>query len=65
MSVKKKSLNVDTLADFVKYCDKHPEQRFWQALRNWLGVNFIFTSPLRLPYDNQMEDTFYWEGKNK
>jgi len=25
----------ETLESFVKYCEENPEQRFWQALRNW------------------------------
>jgi hypothetical protein len=57
--------NEKTLSDFIKYCKQHPEQRFWQALRNWVGVGFIFTSSVILPYDNQLQDTFYWKGKNK
>jgi hypothetical protein len=57
--------NKKVLDSFVKYCNKHPEQRFWQALRNWVGVNFIFVSQVRLPYDNQLQDTFYFARKDK
>jgi len=24
-----------SLMSFLKYCQEHPEHRFWQALRNW------------------------------
>lgn len=27
--------SLKTLARFTLYCLQHPEQRFWQALRNW------------------------------
>ena len=29
------------LGDFVNYCQEHPDERFWQALRNWSGYDFI------------------------
>ncbi len=68
-----------TLADFVQYCQDHPEQRFWQALRNWCGYTYIMatdTQPQDMgdgwdhrglsPRDilDRMHNTFYWEGKN-
>jgi hypothetical protein len=28
----------ECLRSFVDYCIKHPEERFWQALRNWCGM---------------------------
>ena len=58
--------NSAVLADFVKYCCAHPSQRFWQALRNWAGVNFILTSelpPYELSKTGNLKDTFYVEGK--
>jgi hypothetical protein len=43
----------------------NPEERFWQALRNWSGYNFIYGS-----YDDDykieltnLEDTFYIEDE--
>ena len=55
--------NKKVLTDFVKYCEANPEQRFWQALRNWSGNNFIFVcnDPSG---EGEVEDTFYFEGKN-
>ena len=52
------SKNKKLLASFNKHCQDHPEQRFWQALRNWSGYHFIFGS-----YDmpENLEDTFYKE----
>lgn len=34
----------ETLADFTRFCEMHPDLRFWQALRNWAGVRFIFVA---------------------
>ena len=32
----------EKLDSFMKHCEDNPEQRFWQALRNWAGSKFIF-----------------------
>lgn len=60
-----KSKNNKLLKDFIKYCKKHQTERFWQALRNWAKVNFIFVSENE-QYENysDLKDTFYWERKN-
>ena len=34
--------SADQLHDFYKYCAGHPNERFWQALRNWSDSDFIF-----------------------
>jgi hypothetical protein len=47
------------LTDFADYCAAHPDQRFWQALRNWSGFNFVTVGDT---FDEN-HDTFYWEGK--
>lgn len=51
------------LDSFVKYCEEHRELRFWQALRNWCGWNFIYVSKKLFEGDgfDELEDTFYWE----
>jgi len=58
---------------FIDYLEKHPEERFWQAVRNWAKVNFVLTSTHFDPFmfdqkfmkDNNAEisDTFYLEDK--
>ena len=68
-----KTRNSETLTDFIAYCLLHPDERFWQALRNWAEVDFILfsdTAPIFLDavdiqsgYDASLEDTFYREGK--
>ena len=55
------SKNIKLLKDFVKYCQEHPNQRFWQALRNWCGYAFILVKN----HKEELKDTFYWEGKDK
>lgn len=44
------------LESFEDYCHEHPDERFWQALRNWSEYNFIYGSNL-----TNFEDTFYKE----
>ncbi len=59
-----KSKNQKVLNDFILYCSKHPEQRFWQALCNWSGYKFILRSNSNtFRRDGLLEDTFYIEGK--
>lgn len=55
--------NLKPLISFVAYCLRHPEQRFWQALRNWANVNFILVAD-RLHDETTIHDTFYWAGRN-
>lgn len=38
------SKNSTMLAAFTAYCRQHPEERFWQALRNWTEFSFIFSA---------------------
>lgn len=59
--------NGKTLLDFIEYCRTHPEYRFWQALRNWARVPFIFMCakpPETFGYNERLlHDTFHREGK--
>jgi hypothetical protein len=53
------------LASFVAYCKAHPEERFWQALRNWCGWHFVYVSD-KVSYEinineHLVTDTFYKE----
>ena len=52
--------NSKVLADFVAYCEAHPSERFWQALRNWAEVKYVVVTDVKGFYD---VDTFYWEGR--
>lgn len=54
-------MSLTKLESFVKYCAEHPEQRFWQALRNWAGVNFILFSS---HYDANMFNDEYLKNKH-
>jgi len=45
--------------EFAAYAAVHPELRFFQAVRNWSGYNFIFGSMSKNVDDySQLEDTF-------
>ena len=55
------SKNARLLAEFITYCYEHPEERFWQALRNWSGYRFV---QVWNGLGEEPTDTFYWEGKN-
>jgi hypothetical protein len=60
--------NSEVLASFVAYCESHPEERFWQALRNWTRYSLILAVPVGDGYlsdgDGFRYDTFHWEGKD-
>ena len=59
-----KTRNSEILSSFIAYCKAHPEERFWQALRNWSGYSFVLVSDFS-PTDKSQEDTFSWEGKSR
>lgn len=48
-----------TLTSFVLYCIAHPEERFWQALRNWCGYAFVYAAHT----PGTPHDTFSWEER--
>ena len=56
------SKNSRQLASFTEYCREHPEQRFFQALRNWIQEthdpkwNWLLVSD-----GKETRDTFHWE----
>jgi len=54
--------NKKLLFNFVWYFITHPEQRFWQALRNWSNTPFIYKSD-RYFTSKHLQDTFYKETK--
>lgn len=61
-----KNKNMDTLGDFLEFCLQNPEQRFWQALKNFTGVDKICVEKYNKELNDSIyEDTFYWKDKNK
>lgn len=60
ISTESKSKRV--LDSFTHYCDDHPDQRFWQALRNWSGYSFIYVVKGMFSSEG-LTDTFYFEGR--
>lgn len=63
--------NSVVLQSFADYCANHPEERFWQALRNWSRCSYILNSnvPPSVLYKDEnprilVTDTFSWEGRN-
>ena len=69
----KKSKNKERLDSLIKYCEEHPELRFWQALSAWSKNPFIYISDLPIDQidlppraDCYFKDTFYIDsGKPK
>ncbi len=68
----KETRNSKVLESFVAYCILNPEERFWQALRNWSEIGAIFAIPwcedekcISMYHGEDGKDTFSWEGKNK
>jgi hypothetical protein len=53
------------LNDFINYCMFNPKQRFWQALRNWSGFNFVWVSMSNGLDNSNIKDTFYFIDKDK
>jgi hypothetical protein len=58
--------NEKVLASFVAYCKAHPQERFWQALRNWSGFHWVCVSNATQDYSYRIgaDDTFNWEERN-
>lgn len=55
---------IDICHDFMAYLYAHPEQRFWQALCNWSGQNFIIArNEFELRPGVAEHDTYNWLGK--
>jgi hypothetical protein len=52
------------LISFIEYCATHPDQRFWQALRNWAGVGFVCVSDQPVASTGYVVDTFYSENRD-
>jgi hypothetical protein len=64
IEIKQTTRNGKVLFDFVSYCIQHPDERFWQALRNWSGYHFVeVTDDSVFAADRKYRDTFYLEEK--
>lgn len=50
-----------TKEEFIQYLKDHPQERFWQSVRNFSGYYFIYAGGA-IP-DEGIEDTFYKEEK--
>ena len=57
--------NERLMMEFYLYCLRHPEERFWQALRNWSGASYIFMGDKLGAEVQGGRDTFYFEKKDK
>ena len=60
-----RSRNNIILKKFIKYCEANPSLRFWQALRNFSGVNFLWVSNGRDVDGGEFRDTYYFEKLTK
>lgn len=54
--------NTKMATEFAKFCDDHPEQRFWQALRNWSGWAAVYVA--KNDDHPKPMDTYYWNRKD-
>jgi len=61
--IKNKDKEQTLFESFILYHHTYPEQRFWQALRNWSKYNFIYGSDVSLEEGLDkligLKDTFY------
>lgn len=69
--------NSKDLISFMAYCANNKDLRFWQALRNWSGADYVYIQrgggPVSTAIDIdgehvQLQDTFYMDAtprKNK
>lgn len=61
------------LISFMTYMKSHPDQRFWEALRNWSGWTFLWVSSSQESLERadrgerggSLHDTFYWESTRR
>lgn len=65
----KPTRDINTKTAFVLYLHEHPDERFFQAVRNFArlyldkSINFVLAGPTgeREEGDDLYADTFYWE----
>lgn len=62
----KRAKGRDLWLSLGKYIAKHPDQLFWQALAHWSKKGCILASKRNeIHICEELEDTYYWEGKDK
>ena len=59
--MKNKNYNNKTKQAFINYLKEHPEERFWQAIRNFSGYDFIYRSNTLIDHPD-LQDTFFIEA---
>ena len=63
--------NQELLESFSKYMAENPNQRFWQALRNWSGHDFLieiegtFTDIFSIDPNTKIRDTFWLNDEDE
>lgn len=65
---KEETRNSKLLKEFTDYAEKHPSERFFQALRNWMEVPFILIAnhiDVEAGGFDGIVDTFYIEALDK
>ena len=55
---------VEQARAFLDYCIEHPEQRFWQAIRNFTNHNFVYVSEQDHSQVEGLHDTYYKKSTN-
>ncbi len=59
----KKLSTVYLASQFLLFCAKHPELRFWQALRIWSNYPYIWISKKYIE-DPDLIDTYYFKNEH-
>lgn len=62
IDLQRNSKNTKVLLSFIVYCFNHPEERFWQALRNWSKCSRI-EALIKQRGEGSIHNTYYWEGR--
>jgi hypothetical protein len=64
--IKGEAIKDKQLDSFIKYCRDNPNQRMFQALRNWIQINIDPKWNWLLVSDGtEREDTFHWSVDNQ
>jgi hypothetical protein len=58
---KEETRNSKILRDFIKYCQEHENERWWQCVRNFSGFAYVCVSN-KFSSGTDIRDTFHWEN---